>query len=64
MLMGLGDCLTWIAFWLSEESMLRGDNFEYDAEEANKVLHQEKMDEQWMLMGNNDSDCESGDECT
>ena len=44
--------------------MLRGDNFEYDAEEANKVLHQEKMDEQWMLMGNNDSDCESGDECT
>ena len=50
--------------WLSKESMLWGDNFEYDAEEANKVLHQEKMDEQWMLMGNNDSDCESGDECT
>ena len=28
--------------WLTKENMLRGDNFEYGAEEANKVLYQEK----------------------
>ena len=50
--------------WLTDESMLRGDNFEYDAEEANKVLYQEQMDEQWKSMGVNDSEIESGDEST
>ena len=28
--------------WLAKENMRRGDNFEYDAEEVNKVLYQEK----------------------
>ena len=48
--------------WLTEESMIRGEKFEYDTEEANKVLYQEKMDEHWASMGVNQSEDESGDE--
>ena len=50
--------------WLTEESRLRGDNFEYDAEEANKVLYQERVDEQWKSMGGYDSEGKSDNECS
>ena len=42
--------------------MIRGEKFEHDTEEANKVLYQEKMDEHWASMGVNQSEDESGDE--
>ena len=44
-----------------EESRLREDNFEYDEEEANKVLHQEQMNQKWesMCVPDEDSDDES-----
>ena len=50
--------------WLTEESRLQGDNFEYDAEEANKVLYQERVDEQWKTMGVDNSEDESDNECS
>ena len=48
--------------WLTEESRLQGDNFEYDTKEANTVLYQERVDKQWKSVGGYDSEGESDDE--
>ena len=47
--------------WLIEESRLREETFEYDEEEANQVLHQERADEQWrsVPLGEGESDGEN-----
>ena len=47
--------------WLIEEGRLREETFEYDVEEANQVLHQERADEQRrsVPLGEGESDDEN-----
>ena len=44
-----------------EENRLREDNYEYDIVEANKVLHQERINEKWKSMPLHEGD--SNNEC-